>query len=207
MIKALALAVGLVALSAGAASANITVVASGVPGNPPQNLLLNTGQTGLSVTGLTNQTSTSVTISSNETLTLPSNGQARVEAADGAFTNLTIAPTLSGLGFTAMEFNINAATSGNATVQFFDQFGNVFGGVFALAGGGQNFFNAIATNGEAIVRAQISNSVAIQDVRQIRLGGVVTVPEPATWAMMILGMGMIGAGLRLRRRKLAPLAV
>ena len=27
------------------------------------------------------------------------------------------------------------------------------------------------------------------------------VPEPATWAMMILGMGMVGAGLRLRRRQ------
>jgi hypothetical protein len=26
------------------------------------------------------------------------------------------------------------------------------------------------------------------------------VPEPATWAMMILGMGMVGAGLRMRRR-------
>jgi len=26
------------------------------------------------------------------------------------------------------------------------------------------------------------------------------VPEPATWAMMILGMGMVGFGLRMRRR-------
>jgi hypothetical protein len=28
------------------------------------------------------------------------------------------------------------------------------------------------------------------------------IPEPATWGMMILGMGMIGMGLRLRRRSL-----
>jgi PEP-CTERM motif len=28
-----------------------------------------------------------------------------------------------------------------------------------------------------------------------------TVPEPATWAMMLLGVGMIGAGLRVARRK------
>jgi hypothetical protein len=27
------------------------------------------------------------------------------------------------------------------------------------------------------------------------------VPEPATWAMMLLGVGMIGAGLRTARRK------
>jgi hypothetical protein len=30
--------------------------------------------------------------------------------------------------------------------------------------------------------------------------GAVAVPEPATWAMMIFGMGMVGFGLRLRRR-------
>jgi hypothetical protein len=27
------------------------------------------------------------------------------------------------------------------------------------------------------------------------------VPEPATWAMMIVGFGLVGAGLRLRRRR------
>ena len=32
------------------------------------------------------------------------------------------------------------------------------------------------------------------------------VPEPATWAMMIIGMGMVGMGLRLRRRPEATLA-
>jgi hypothetical protein len=31
-------------------------------------------------------------------------------------------------------------------------------------------------------------------------GGGGAVPEPATWAMMILGFGMVGMGLRLRRR-------
>jgi hypothetical protein len=30
---------------------------------------------------------------------------------------------------------------------------------------------------------------------------VAAVPEPATWAMMLLGVGMIGAGLRMARRK------
>jgi hypothetical protein len=32
------------------------------------------------------------------------------------------------------------------------------------------------------------------------------VPEPATWAMMILGMGMVGAGMRMRRRFAATAA-
>jgi hypothetical protein len=28
-----------------------------------------------------------------------------------------------------------------------------------------------------------------------------TVPEPSTWAMMLLGVGVVGAGLRMARRK------
>ncbi|HET9161037.1 MAG TPA: FxDxF family PEP-CTERM protein [Caulobacteraceae bacterium] len=32
------------------------------------------------------------------------------------------------------------------------------------------------------------------------------VPEPATWAMMILGMGMVGFGLRMRRRTASAVA-
>lgn len=35
---------------------------------------------------------------------------------------------------------------------------------------------------------------------------VTPVPEPATWAMMIAGFGIIGAGLRRRRQQVAPLA-
>jgi len=35
---------------------------------------------------------------------------------------------------------------------------------------------------------------------------VAPVPEPATWAMMILGMGMVGMGLRMRRRAVAAFA-
>jgi hypothetical protein len=32
-------------------------------------------------------------------------------------------------------------------------------------------------------------------------GFLTPVPEPATWAMMIVGFGLVGAGLRLRRRR------
>ena len=35
---------------------------------------------------------------------------------------------------------------------------------------------------------------------------VAPVPEPATWAMMILGMGMVGLGLRMRRRTASAVA-
>ena len=38
----------------------------------------------------------------------------------------------------------------------------------------------------------------------VRISGVAAaVPEPATWAMMLLGFGMVGAASRYRRRKVA----
>ncbi len=37
-------------------------------------------------------------------------------------------------------------------------------------------------------------------------GLTLSVPEPSTWAMMLLGAGLMGAGLRIRRRKSATMA-
>jgi hypothetical protein len=204
--------VGLLALSAGAASATITVVQGGVSNNPDENVLLNSGLSGTSVVGFTNNTHTSITFTGTETLTEPPSGQARIEAVDGSFTQLTIAPTNPLLAFTKMELNIDALASGNATVQFFNQFNVAFGGVYVIGGNGQNFFNAIAVaqGGDVITRAVINSTVQVADVQQVRVSfadGIPThlgVPEPATWAMMILGMGMVGLGLRMRRRN--PLA-
>jgi hypothetical protein len=36
---------------------------------------------------------------------------------------------------------------------------------------------------------------------------VAGVPESATWALMLAGVGMIGAGLRVSRRKTVPAAL
>ena len=58
-----------------------------IPGNNPQpdeeNVLLNQGETGNTVTGSTNQSHIGVNFSSTQTLTIPSNGQARIEATSG----------------------------------------------------------------------------------------------------------------------------
>jgi hypothetical protein len=41
----------------------------------------------------------------------------------------------------------------------------------------------------------------VESLRQVKIGLLgATVPEPATWTMMILGLGAIGLGLRLRSR-------
>jgi hypothetical protein len=61
----------------------------------------------------------------------------------------------------------------------------------------------VATDGELIDYFSIAANNTIGDIRQVRLGGVQlipTVPEPATWAMMIAGFGGVGGMARQRRR-------
>ncbi|HZB44884.1 MAG TPA: hypothetical protein VE360_06560, partial [Pyrinomonadaceae bacterium] len=90
--KAGLMAVAFFALTlCGAATARADIIiASGNNPQPDENVLLNTGITGNPIFGTTNQTGLSVRFSSNENLTAPANGQARIEAADGTLTNLTI---------------------------------------------------------------------------------------------------------------------
>jgi hypothetical protein len=55
--------------------------------------------------------------------------------------------------------------------------------------------------------AQFAGSTAVPNCGPVRFGGggilmgMGMVPEPATWAQMIAGFALVGAGLRLRRRR------
>ena len=69
-------------------------------------------------------------------------------------------------------------------------------------GNGSNFFGFIGTQGETIKSISLSFAGGgVDDVRQIRLDQTITtaVPEPTTWAMMILGFAGVGF-LAYRRR-------
>jgi hypothetical protein len=205
MFKPTLIALGALALTAGAASADIVIVSGSVPQNPDENVMLSTGAVGTTVFGTTNQTNSSVTFVGSESLTEPSNGQARIEASDGSFTTLEFFLTDPLLTFTSAEFNINALSDGMITINATDDGGSLFSMPFAISAAGQNFFNLTGINGQSISNVSFTSTGQIADVRQIRLGGVAgltsVVPEPASWAVMILGFGMIGAGLRLRRRR------
>jgi hypothetical protein len=69
---------------------------------------------------------------------------------------------------------------------------------------GENKFAFMAINGETILNLHYAFSGGSADaLRQVRIasteGGVPPVPEPATWAMMLLGFGVVGYSMRRRR--------
>jgi len=198
-----------IALCGAAAQANV-IIYDGLEGGSGdvQNVLYGdfSGQQGTTVQGSLNQTGQLVDFTSTDVLVTPSGGQARIEALDGSFNNLVIELADQTLGFAKIQFNINAASDGSAKLSFWDQFGTLFSGTYALSGSGQNFFTAIAYDDQVMVRARIDTSVAmtaLDDVKQIRLGpagrATTTVAEPGTLGLVLIGLG--GLAVALRRRE------
>lgn len=197
----------------GASAANATVildVGAGVV-QPDENLLFNNAPApGTTIEGWTNQTNTFVTIAGGEMLTA-GGGQARVDTTDNlisstfsfhGLSNQLVGFDLSdpGVAFAQTEFRIFGGTATELTMTFVDTAGEVFSETFAIPANG--FFNASVVDGQPIDYFSLSANGTIGDVRQVRLGGIIdfiAIPEPATWAMMIVGFGGVGGLMRRRR--------
>jgi hypothetical protein len=182
------------------AFANITVL-TGASDGDLDTVTFNDGDTGFFLPGTVGPTAAEVTFNGAEALVINSQ---RIEAAAGTYNFLLFTLADAGLTFTAAEFNLNTALNGFTSIFAYDQFGNQFGGDFAVLGAGSNIFNVAATDGQVIQSIVLMSNAALDDVGDIRLGGIAAVvPEPASWAMMILGFGAAGAVLRQRRRTAA----
>jgi hypothetical protein len=89
--------------------------------------------------------------------------------------------------------NYNPNSGNTATVLF-----DTFGGKLTFEG---SYYNYPGTDGIATTKDTVS---------QLSYGAgtfdVTAVPEPTTWAMLILGFGMVGFGLRTRRKQVVRVA-
>ncbi len=203
--------------TANVASAAVIITQGNLPGSL-DTVLIDGADTGTDKTilGLSNEGWT-VKITGDEVI-VPSNqggGQVWIAGADGGLTYLDVATP--GATFTAAEININAPrktewaitlkgfnASGVEFTQYVDKNLNPYasGPVTFSDITNNSFFNFKATDGDVFtnISFQTSGDVA---VGQVRLGALTAVPEPAAWALMILGFGAAGTALRRRRTLLA----
>jgi hypothetical protein len=203
-----------VAIAAPASADIIPVPASSIQGD---NVLFNDDksfETGTEVDGFTNDGRTSLTFKSTETLRA-GGGQAEITGDLNAvtsnpndtlgITNLTFALTDGGT-FNNVELSLFAGTATKVAFTLIDNMGTIFSGAdftFALDANGENRVGFQAINGHSIASLWFRANGTIDAVKQIRLDAVTSaIPEPAVWAMMLIGFGGIGSAMR--RRKLRP---
>jgi len=193
----------------------VTFTATNDPQANEENILFNSPDLilgpALTVQGVTNQTHFIVGFTGLENL-IANGGQARVEAEDGAFTNLTIA--VPGGTFEDLIFNLNnvAGSTGTADITV-----NEVGGgsdLFHLnIAMGSNFGTILASGGALITSVNFSSTTGIEyaDIRQARISGpaggtvVQVIPEPGSLALAGLSIGLLGF-MRRRFSKKSPVA-
>ena len=205
-----------------AAPASAAIVIS-VGGNTAQGqtVQFNTQQSGNTITGTTNQTNTPLTftrIGAGGALASDASGQAVVinNGSDPSNLTGTVAVDLFGsVAASYIEFNLPGipgnpppAESVNVLIEALSTDGlTVLGfNTLTLDGNGNNYFNITGTDGDTFGGFRITLNPAntgvgaLQNVR-VQTAVAAAVPEPGTWALMLLGFGGIGVSMRRRRSR------
>lgn len=125
-------------------------------------------------------------------------GQSTITAVDGRLNNLMF--SLSGFTFQTAEFNLLNGLTSPITVNLMTSTGSTRSFTFDNPNG-SNRFAIVADPGELLTSGSFTSAGGFDSFRQLRLGGVTpAVPEPGTWAMMLIGFGAIGFSMRRGRR-------
>jgi len=91
--------------------------------------------------------------------------------------------------------------SGAATLSAFDINGNLLGSVSAPDVGPIGTGPVLSLSFSGIHSVSFSSDNGTVGFDNFEFGDLTVVPEPATWAMMLAGFGMVGFGLRSRRKQ------
>lgn len=160
-------------------------------------------QTGTTVDAFVNQDNSAVTFSSSSSLSIPGSGEATVT---GPMTDLDV---LFAKGWNNITFgltNVKKTDLSNFTLSVTDSLGTTLfnaGNCSICQITGSNI-NKFIVSGSGITDLSFTFNPAIDSGKQFRVEGLTNggIPEPATWALMIIGFGAIGGSLRVRNRKL-----
>ncbi|HEY3440374.1 MAG TPA: PEP-CTERM sorting domain-containing protein [Paludibaculum sp.] len=201
---------GTLLLGASLSSASVILLPGNNPSGTEQNVLLNQGVAGTTVTGTFNVSPAIADFDSTQVITSPANGQARIQTNDGSDLTYLIISLQGGYTFGDLIFALNPP-NGNVANPFV-QIGAVgtLSGVVPLTASTQittgNQFFTIRASGETMssVTIQTLGAIGLGDIRQIRFSDITApgggggvqgqIPEPATWAL--LGGGLVLLGLR-----------
>jgi hypothetical protein len=202
LFSVLAGATALVAVPAGAATQ--VCEGGGCQPNPDSNVLFVDNSQGTSIQATLNNNPALVTFESGESLVTQANGQATLFALDGILnSDITIFSTTNLIS--ALELNLDALTAGSAIFTFFGGSNDLLGTTtqaLTVGENGSNFFNTFGGDFGSVT-VSLANGATLQSVNQVRLtaGSQITsaVPEPTTWAMMLIGFGAVGYSMRRRQ--------
>ena len=206
----------------GATNAQATVIICGgtntsnlpaCPNAQTDNILINSADGVPTITGSTqpSQGGVGLTITGNENLTGVANGQAKAGATDNT-TNYLMLDLDGDNTFGYAEFSV-VPISGNADNEATSMIITYYipgAGMqtVEIKTNGETKFGLYGDAGERFTGFSLStdpSTTNFDEIRQIKLevaSPTNVVPEPGTWAMMLLGFGAVGFGMRRRRQSL-----
>jgi hypothetical protein len=150
-----------------------------------------------------------VTFSSTTDVLDAANGFATIKAEDGSINNLTI--SAPGYWFEDVIFSLNLTPNANTdlSVTALDKSGGTDSFADWAAQGdwvnGENRILVLATEGNLMQSVTITSQTGVDSVggidqlKQTEISGLVPIPEPQTYAMLLAGLAVVGAAARRKR--------
>ncbi|MFL6721942.1 MAG: PEPxxWA-CTERM sorting domain-containing protein [Sphingomonas sp.] len=131
-----------------------------------------------------------------------------IDPSSGLITSLSITPS-SALSALILDPVILTGAATGTTLDYVVTTTDSQSFLFNIAlGNGNNFLTITTDGGQSIANVSLSDSSGfsnLQSVHAVFLSATAALPEPATWAMMLLGFAGIGLAARRRERSLSAI--